>query len=93
MSIPTRITPDGHGAQGPASRLATDLPQAAHVEPFELIVEALQQRELLEPCLLLSAGYVGAPFLLRQVHGLLSPLLAILGFPIHRPEEQHAVSQ
>lgn len=93
MSIPTVITPDGHGAQGSAMRRAVDLPQAASKDTLDVIVEALQQRDLLEPCLLLSAGYVGAPFLLRQMRYLLSPLFAVLGLPIHRPEEPHALSQ
>ena len=93
MSIPTGIIPDGHGAQGSAAPLVADLPQASHAEPLAVIVAALQERELLEPCLLLSAGYVGAPFLLRQVRFLLSPLLAVLGLSIDRPEEHHAVSQ
>ena len=93
MAIPTGITPDGQGAPGSALPRSVDLPQAAGVEPLAVIVAALEERELLEPCLLLSAGYVGAPFLLRQVRFLLSPLLAVLGLPIQRPEEQHAVSQ
>ena len=42
-------------------------------------VKALQARELLEPVLLLSAGYLAVPFLLGQLRLLLTPLLLLLG--------------
>ena len=79
--------------QGPTPLVVTDLPQAARVDSVDVIVNALQQRELLEPCLLLSAGYVGAPFFLRQACLLLSPLLSILGLSLERQKEQDGVSQ
>lgn len=94
MSIPTTATPDVCASQADAPLLlAVDLQQAAHTDLFDGVVTALQQRDLLEPCLLLSAGYVGAPFFLHQALLLLSPVLALLGLPLRRQEEQNAVPQ
>lgn len=48
-------------------------------EYLDRALDGLQQRELLEPALLLGAGYVALPFLLRQGLLLLTPLLALCG--------------
>lgn len=42
-------------------------------------VDGLSKRELLEPTLLLGAGYLALPFLLRQTLLLLAPLLVLCG--------------
>lgn len=93
MSRPRGTTFEGRGDQGPMSLVTADLPQMARGDSFDVVVNALQQRELLEPCLLLSAGYVGAPFFLHQARLLLSPLLAILGLFLDRQKEPDALSQ
>ena len=49
------------------------------VDQLDAAVNALQARELLEPVLLLSAGYLATPFLLGQLRLLLTPLLLLLG--------------
>ena len=50
-----------------------------NADQVDVAVNALQQRELLEPVLLLSAGYLAVPFLLGQLRLLLTPLLFLLG--------------
>lgn len=62
-------------------------------EHLEAAIDILQQRELLEPALLLSAGYVGLPFVLRQGLLLLTPLLALCGFAQEREGITRAVSK
>jgi len=62
-------------------------------EHLDATLDALQQRELLEPALLLSAGYVGLPFVLRQGLLLLTPLLALCGFAREREGITRAVSE
>ena len=52
--------------------------QQEGADPVDAAVNALQQRELLEPVLLLSAGYLAMPFLLGQLRLLLTPLLFLL---------------
>lgn len=61
-------------------------------------LDSLHRRELLEPALLLSAGYVALPFLLRQGLLFLTPLLALCGFTLsgvalERKEATHAVPE
>lgn len=77
MSISTTATPVVREWQAPAS--APCLSPTEQTDSFAALVDSLQQRDLLAPCLLLSAGYVGAPFFLRQVLLLLSPLFALWG--------------
>ena len=56
-------------------------------------MHGLQQRELLEPVLLLSAGYLALPFLLRQGFLLLAPLLALWGVVPEREKKSHALPE
>lgn len=44
------------------------------------VLSALQARNLLEPVILLSAGYLALPFLLKQLLLMATPLAALLGF-------------
>ena len=55
---------------------------------LERALDRLQQRELLEPALLLSSGYLALPFLLRQGLLLLTPLLALCGFTLRTVARQ-----
>lgn len=78
----------------PRVTATTDQPQPRLVgEQLEAALNGLQQRELLEPALLLSAGYVGLPFMLRQGLLLLTPLLALYGFAREREGITRAVSE
>lgn len=78
----------------PRATATTDQPQPRLVgEQLEAALDALQQRELLQPALLLSAGYVGLPFVLRQGLLLLTPLLALCGFAREREGITRAVSE
>lgn len=86
MSIAKTVTPTVHERQAPAS--APLLSPTEPADPFTAIVDGLQQRDLLVPGLLLSAGYVGAPFFLRQVILLLSPVFALLGLSLQPKEPQ-----
>ena len=72
---------------------APDSDQATYTDPLDVIVDALQQRELLAPGLLLSAGYTGLPFFVQQLFLLLLPLRALLGLSLRRQEAQHVVRQ
>jgi hypothetical protein len=67
--------------------------QAPGREYLDSALDTLERRELLEPALLLSAGYVALPFLLRQGLLLLTPLLALCGFRLEREESTRAVSE
>jgi len=60
---------------------------------LDAAIDGLRQRELLEPALLLSAGYVALPFLLRQGLLLLTPLLALCGFPLEHKETTGALPE
>ncbi len=76
----------------PTPTATTDQPQRRVVgEHLEAALDGLQQRELLEPALLLSAGYVALPFMLRQGLLLLTPLLALCGLTLEREGITHAV--
>lgn len=86
MSITTTVTPAVRERQEHAS--APLLSSTEQADPFTAIVDGLHQRELLAPGLLLSAGYVGAPFFLRQVLLLVTPLLALLGLS-RQPKEPY----
>jgi hypothetical protein len=46
---------------------------------LDVAINVLQQRELLEPVLLLSSGYLATPFLWGQLRLLLTPLLLLFG--------------
>lgn len=48
---------------------------------------ALQQRELLAPFLLLSAGYVALPLIAKPILLLLTPVIELLGFSLSAREE------
>lgn len=75
----------------------TGLPASGQAQPrlrqeeLEAALHGLQQRELLEPVLLLSAGYLALPFLLRQGLLLLAPLLALCGFLLDKEEGVRAL--
>ena len=84
MSIAKTVKPAVHERQEPAS--APLLSPTEPADPFTAIVDGLQQRELLAPGLLLSAGYVEVPFFLRQVILLLSPVFALLGLSLYLKE-------
>lgn len=65
---------------------------------LDATVDGLRARELLEPALLLSAGYLALPFLLRQALLLLTPLLAVCGIApdrvtVARTEATNALPQ
>lgn len=71
----------------PRATATTDQPQPRLVgEQLEAALNGLQQRELLEPALLLSAGYTALPFVLRQGLLLLTPVLALCGFAREQEE-------
>lgn len=84
MSIPPMAVPGARKTQEPV--LPLPLSPTEQSDPFTVIVDELHQRELLTPSLLLSAGYVGMPFFLRQIMLLLAPLGAILGLPLQAKE-------
>jgi hypothetical protein len=62
------------------------------IAPLDAVIDGLQQRELLDPLLLLSAGYLALPFLLHQGVLLLTPLLALCGFSLNQEEATRVVS-
>lgn len=77
----------------------TGLPASGQAQPrsrqeeLEAALHGLQQRELLEPVLLLSAGYLALPFLLRQGFLLLAPLLALWGVVPEEAKGSHALPE
>lgn len=79
MLLPTSVPPTDQNQQ------------PAGVDHLGVAIDGLQQRELLEPVLLLSAGYVALPFVLRQGLLLLTPLLALCGLALEREGITHAV--
>lgn len=54
-------------------------PESDAVRELDAALDALDQRDLLEPALLLSAGYLALPFVAKQVLLLLAPMGALLG--------------
>jgi hypothetical protein len=64
--------------------------QDAVTDGLVAVIDKLQQRELLEPLWLLSAGYVALPFFLKQLLLLLAPMLAVIGFSMERQGESSA---
>lgn len=56
---------------------------------LDMALDALDQRDLLEPALLVSAGYLALPFLSKQVLLLLAPIGALLGFSLQGQEDAH----
>lgn len=57
-------------------------PQPVAAGHWDAFVEKVQQRELLAPLLLLSAGYCALPFIIKQLLLLLTPVAGLLGFPV-----------
>ena len=81
MSLPTAILPTDQN-QHPAV-----------VDHLDAAIDGLQQRELLEPALLLSAGFLALPFVVRQALLLLAPLLALCGCMLERKETTSALPE
>jgi len=63
--------------------------QSEAADQLDVAINALQQRELLEPVLLLSAGYLAVPFFLGQLRLLLTPLLLLLGVSLPKKGRRH----
>lgn len=87
-----KLTPLPETTQTGSSASGQDQPRPLH-ENLEAAMHGLQQRELLEPVLLLSAGYLALPFLLRQGFLLLAPLLALWGVVPEREKKSHALPE
>lgn len=67
MRLPTMLSTTDQNQQQAADR------------SLDAAISGLHARGLLEPALLLSAGYLALPFLLRQALLLLAPLLTLCG--------------
>jgi hypothetical protein len=72
MSTPTRLSSGAfrHHQRHAPDRIADEL---------VLALDELDRRDLLEPALVLSAGYLALPFIIQQVLLLLAPIGALLG--------------
>lgn len=80
-------TPIRHRAISPDRAVSDQLQPPVPGDGVERLLTTLQQREMLEPCLLLSTGYSALPWILHQLLLLLSPVAAVLGLSLAGQKE------
>ncbi|MEZ4729247.1 MAG: hypothetical protein R3E79_19110 [Caldilineaceae bacterium] len=64
-------------------------PSTGAVRELNAVLDVLDQREMLEPALLLGAGYLALSFVVKQVLLLLAPIAVLLGFGLPEQGESH----